>query len=516
LTRRPRRTVAFLCLVVGAATGAGLLAAGASAGPYRAMLCARNMGVGSPAFQFSRSGSEFRPVTGCQSGEGLGVTHKHGATRPGRFGMWTARAPAGVRLTDGSVVARGRAEAGYHPGLLLGAADGDTRAFASPRGGFRLYNWHSDDGASRLIAQLVCARSRGSCGRSDAPKIFIKHAMFHLFDSSRPTLSQTSGTLLEGSAQRGTQGFAVAAHDVGSGVRRVFLRVNGRAFDSIALDCAIDSRRDLALRLDPCPQRGTAPFSVDTHLAPFREGPNRVAACVLDYAGSSPNERCSRKTVRVDNDCPVSGGGVPARTNFSFADGARRARVKFGRRPVVVGKLSRISGQPLVCISQRVSRRHTTEHLVGVPRRVDSHGNVHAQLPAGPSRTVYLTYWSGAEQVVTRKLELRVKPPVGLLLRPTGTLHNGQKMRLRAKLRGAYHGHRKVRFLARPPGGDWTPFSTHFTKRTNGRGVAVAKHTFHNVVGSQSFQFKVLVPRQRGYPYLRGQSQVRQTTVVGG
>jgi len=89
-------------------------------------------------------------------------------------------------------------------------------------------------------------------------------------------------------------------------------------------------------------------------------------------------------------------------------------------------------------------------------------------------------------------------------------------MRLRAKLRGAYHAHRKVRFLARPPGGDWTPFSTHFTKRTNDRGVAVAKHTFHNVVGSQSFQFKVLVPRQRGYPYLRGQSQVRQTTVVGG
>jgi hypothetical protein len=137
-------------------------------------------------------------------------------------------------------------------------------------------------------------------------------------------------------------------------------------------------------------------------------------------------------------------------------------------------------------------------------------------LPTGPSRIVYVTYWRAPERVVTRTIHLRVKPRVGLKVRPRGRLHNGQMMTLRARLRGPFHAHREVRFLARPPGGHWVPFSTHFSQRTDARGLARAKHTFHHVSGTQTFRFRVTVPHQPGYPYLTGHSRVREKTVAPG
>ena len=138
------------------------------------------------------------------------------------------------------------------------------------------------------------------------------------------------------------------------------------------------------------------------------------------------------------------------------------------------------------------------------------------RIPAGPSRVVYLTYWRGAERVVTRAIRIRVKPKLGLRVRPRGSLHNGQRMTLRARLRGPFHARRQVRFLAKPPGGRWVPFSIDFVKRTNHDGVARISHRFRHVSGRQKFRFKVRVPRQAGYPYLAGRSAVKKKTVTAG
>ena len=137
------------------------------------------------------------------------------------------------------------------------------------------------------------------------------------------------------------------------------------------------------------------------------------------------------------------------------------------------------------------------------------------RLPVGPSRIVYLTYWRGAERVLTRVIRLRVKPRLGLRVRPRGRLHNGQTMTLRARLRGPFHARREVRFLAKPPGGRWVPFSNDFAKRTSAAGVARVSHKFRHVSGAQRFRFKARVPRQAGYPYEAGHSQVRRKTVSG-
>jgi hypothetical protein len=435
--------------------------------------------------------------------------------------MWVARAPAGTHFTRGRLLARGREADGYQPHLLVGAIGHNVlEPFATPHRAFDTFGWRANGGADRVVARLACTRHRADCGTTDSPKVYIKRARFHLFDTAAPALTGIGGALLGAPVQRGTQGLTVNARDPGSGVRRILVRVNGTPFEFAGLNCKVDGGRQLALSLSPCPNTGGDTFSIDTRLPAFHEGQNAITACADDYADASPHERCAQRRIRVDNDCPISDVKLQAAVRFTFGDGNTVKRVRFGQRPRVVGSLVEPLGAPvpgaLVCVSERPALTNSTEKLVGAPLRTAQLGGIGARLPAGPSRIVYLTYWRGAEQVATRALHLLVRPKVDLRARPRGRLHNGQTMRLRARLRGPYHAHRKVRLLARPPGGHWVPFSINFVRQTNDRGVVRASHTFHHVSGTHTFRFKVTVPSQRGYPYLPGSSRVVKKTVTGG
>jgi hypothetical protein len=512
--------VRVLYIAIALLAGAIGCAVPAKAGPYEAIQCARHPGAGHGGFHFSRNSADFHGVRACGS-SGLGVTHERSRTQAGRHGMWAAQAPAGTYFARGRLAARGREEGGYSPRLLLHSPGrGAPDPIGSPHRHFKDFKWRARVAADRLIAELTCTRGTNHCGRADSAKIFVKRARFHLFDVSPPAITRMGGALLHGPVQRATQALTLNSHDAGSGVRRVLVRTNGRPFDSGGFGCTINRARQLALSLSPCPNSARNTLSLDTRLPGFHEGQNTIRACVLDYADASPNEGCVRRRLRVDNACPISDVTPELAAHFAFVTGKTAKRVKFGRRPRVVARLVHSSGEPgqgaLVCISQRPTLTNSTERLVSTPLRTDARGRVSVRLPIGPSRIVYLTYWRGPEQVVTRALHLRVKPRLGLKVRPSGRLRNGQTMTLRARLRGPFHTRRKVRFLARPPGGRWVPFSIGFTKRTDERGVARAKHTFHHVSGTQRFHFKVTVPHQRRYPYLPGHSRVHRKTVAEG
>lgn len=492
----------------------------AHAGPYVAVQCAAHLGAGHGGFHFSRSSPDFHGVRACGSGDGLGVTHERSPTGPARYGMWVAKPPAGTYFTRGRLVARGRRDGAYRPRLLLDAPGRNTpHSIGSLRRGFRTFEWRAGSRADRLIAELTCTHETNRCGRTDKPKLYVKRARFRLFDGSPPIVTGLGGALLGAPVQRATQALTVKARDAGSGVRLVLMRTNRKLFDSLGSSCNTGAHQ-LALGLSPCPNSVSGSVSVDTLLPGFHEGQNSISVCAHDYADASPNERCAMRRIRVDNDCPISDVTPKLRAHLAFAGGRTVKRVRFGRRPRVVGRFARLSGGPgqgaLVCVSERPALTNSTETLVGPPLRADARGRISARLPAGPSRIVYLTYWRGTEQVVTRAIRLRVKPKLRLRVRPRGRLHNGQTMILRARLRGPFHAHRRVRFLAKPPGGRWVPFSVDFVKRTNHDGVAHVSHTFHHVSGTQKFRFKVRVPHQTRYPYLAGHSHVRRKTVTAG
>ena len=490
----------------------------ARAGPYQAIQCAAHLGAGSGGFHFFRSSPDFRRVKACGSGDGLGVTHARSRTGAGGYATWVAEPPAGTHFTGGSFLARGRRHGAYRPQLLLAPGLGAPDLIGSPRRRFDRFEWRARSRSDRLIVRLSCTRRTGRCGRTDKPRIYIKRARFRLVDASPPAVSGLGGALVAAPVQRGVQALTVRARDAGSGVRQLQLRTNRRLFDSVWPGCHVGAGR-FALGLSPCPNSVQAGLLVNTLLPHFHEGQNSLTTCVADYADVSPNERCARRTIRVDNDCPISDVVPALQARFAFAGGRTVKRVGFGRRPRVVGRFALPTGAPgppaLVCVSARPAFPNSTETLVGPPLRTDARGRVSVRLPAGPSRIVYLTYWRGAERVLTRAIRLRVKPRLGLRVRPRGRLHNGQTMTLRARLRGPFHARREVRFLAKPPGGRWVPFSNDFVKRTGPAGVASVSHTFRHVSGAQRFRFKARVPRQAGYPYEAGHSQVRRKTVSG-
>ena len=508
-----------MCVAVALLVGTIGFGAPASAGPYKALQCAAGLGAGHGGFHFSRNSPDFHRVTACRSGDGLGVAHGRSSTGPGRHGIWVAKPPPGTHFTRGRLMARGRRGGGYRPRLLLGDGRSAPYSIGSPRRGFRTFHWRARDRAGRLLAELKCIRGTERCGREDKPQIYLKRARFHLFDASPPRVSGLGGPLLRGPVQRATQGLTVRARDAGSGVRLVSVRGNRRMFDSVGTSCRIGAAH-FALGLSPCPNSVNRSFFIDSLLPGFHEGQNSITVCVDDYAAASPNQRCERRWIRIDNDCPVSDLTPKLGARFAFAGGKTVRRARFGRRPRVVGKFSRPSGGAgkgvLACVSERPALANSTEHLVGQPRRTGARGRIAARLPVGPSRIIYLTYWRGAGRVVTRAIHLRVRPRLGLRVRPRGRLHNAQTMSLRARLHGPFHAHRELRFLAKPPGGRWVPFSIKFIKRTDHRGVARVSHRFRHVSGTQRFRFKVRVPHQAGYPYLKGRSHVKRKTVTAG
>ncbi len=515
LTRR----ASACCLAALALIATAALAPPASAGPYQAAQCASRLGAGHGAFHFLRTSPTFRGVAACASGPGLGVAHKPSRTAPGRYGAWVAAAPAGTYFIRGRLMARGRRDGAYSPRLLLTArGSGDSQAIGSPRSRYKTFGWRANRRADQLVAELRCTRGTERCGRSDLPELFVKAARFHLFDASAPTVTGLGGGLLAAPVQRGKQRLTAKARDRGAGISLLSLGANRRRFDSVEPGCRVTGQ--LALALSPCPNLVRRAIPVDTRLAGFHEGENTIAICAEDYSDASPNQRCARRKVRIDNDCPISDPAPKARARLSFAGGGVAKRVRFGRRPLVVGRLLRLAGEPAVgarvCISARPALHNSTERLVAPPLRTDALGTVAARLGAGPSRIVYLTYWRGPERVVTEAIHLAVKPRVGLRARPRGELHNGQALTLRARLAGPFHARRAVKFLAKPPGGRWVPFSTDFVKRTDEEGLAHVSHTFRHVSGTQRFRFKARVPRQGGYPYLPGDSHVVSKTVSSG
>ena len=167
-----------------------------------------------------------------------------------------------------------------------------------------------------------------------------------------------------------------------------------------------------------------------------------------------------------------------------------------------------------VCVSQRPALRGSEERTVAV-RATGPQGGVRQRLPVGPSRIVYLTYWRGPESVVTRALRLDVRPKVRLRIKPRGTLHRGARPRYVVDLRGPYRAHRVVRFQAKAPGGRWFDLpGRHGTARTTRSGAARSRMPRLRVSTSYKLRFRAVVPKQRGYPYARGASEVRKRLVT--
>lgn len=497
-----RTAIALAWLAVTAGVIAVLLiaAASAEAGVYKAAQCHPGLGAGHADLGFRRTSQGYRGRAACAAGGGLRIEHTSRRARGGRSGAWVMRTPAGLELLRAGLWVAGEAASGHMPELIASGPGRAPRRFG--RVGRRFHRARYEGDASRIEARLRCVRN-ADCGPGREARLTVRRLTVRLLDTDAPQI-QLKGPVVSGTTQRGGSLLEALVSDSGSGVRSVGVEVNGEPVANIGFRCALG--RGIAIRLRPCPARDMAALTARTAADPFRQGPNTLRACALDFTRTArANHACETRRVRVDNACPVSGERLDAhlRTSLRRRDGRLRLR---GRLLDESG--SGISGAD-VCIATRVRLPNVTERVVATPMTAGS-GRFSTILPRGPNRELRVAYWADAERVVERYASLRAKARPRVRVRPRRTLRNGDRARFRVTLPGPARAHRRLTLKVRSAG-RWLPLKQG---RTNRHGRWRTSYRFRSTTGERAYRFAAFVPRQAGYPYMRGRSAVRRVRVV--
>lgn len=190
------------------------------------------------------------------------------------------------------------------------------------------------------------------------------------------------------------------------------------------------------------------------------------------------------------------------------------ARVGFGRRVRIAGRLSNSDGQGLGRAAVQVlSRTPTTaERLVAV-LRTDARGRYRYLARASTTRTLRFVY-EGAPQILPVVREVR------LLVGASSTFGVSRRRALNGQA-VSFTG--RLRALPTPSAGklvelqvrlsrSWQTFRT--TKSGTG-GRWRVRYRFKRVCGVQRFQFRARLPKEAGYPFETGRSRVTAVTVRG-
>jgi hypothetical protein len=500
------RRVPVIAIVV--VSFALLAPATADAGVYRAAICNPALGSGPADARFVRTSRHYTSDAGCANGQtGLVVRHEGKRTGEHRWGAWAIRAPRGTLISHLGVSAAGRRSGGHVPQLLTAGLGGSAQLLAVPHPGLERYR--SASRARAFVARLVCAHE-GGCGRGRRSRIRVKRLAVRMSDRVAPKIALRGSAFAKGS-RRGIQAIQPLATDVGGGVNRFLLEVNGDPVTAHAPPCR--AANGYALRLRPCPLHAHTTFKVPTTVAPFRQGPNTVRVCATDYGlDGQANRACAERRVRVDNLCPISSSGpgpkIEARISRPHGSGHGRGSA------IVRGRVLSAAGVPVsgarVCIATRVPLVGALEYVAATPT-TGADGRFSAELGSGPSRRVRVAYWWSGTSVAERYMNLRVRARPRLRLRPRHPLHNGKRVRFKVRLQEPAAPRRWVRIQARS-GRRWVELRNG---RTNLDGTYHAHYRFHATSGRQRYAFRAVVPTQRGYPYRGGHSKVRHVTVVG-
>jgi hypothetical protein len=389
-----------------------------------------------------------------------------------------------------------------------------------PNGGEDLRVFHirsgpspSGDAGGNFTIAWNCVAALGGCGAG--PIVYARDITVTEIDPVQPTIS-AGGDLLSGQVARGREDLAATAKDVGGGVSRIEVLVNGlpaapatlgacatvgvanRAYEGVA-----------AVSPSPCPATLEGAWNVNTAEYPFRGGANTVQVCASDFATmGSPNTTCSpAQTVEVDNTCTESAVGGGKSLDVAFARAHTEAvTLRYGKGAEVTGTLAGGSSQPIsgatICVQTQAEGAETGLAPVGTAT-TDSQGDFSYALGPGPNRQILFGYRNGSFEV-TRTLTVFSHARATLNVEPR-KLRNGQRVELTGSLPEPRAAGRVVVLQANVPGSHrWITFR----KATTGeRGFYKARYHFTSTTRHITYRFRAVVPHQAGYPWLQGISK---------
>lgn len=370
--------------------------------------------------------------------------------------------------------------------------------------------------------ELVCDGSFAA-GCEAGPTISARYIVAQEVDTVAPKLAALQGSLLAGGIIRGQQDLSVDASDVGGGLSRVSVTVNGLpAGEPDVPNCALTPVSNpsfvgtVANTITPCPPRQHAAWDLNTESFPFHQGANSVQVCASDYASiADPNTTCTAaQEVTIDNSCSGSTvpGGEVIDAHFAASDG-NKVTVPYGEAVKVAGALTDSAGDPVrgatICVQTQTEGSSSGLKPLATTT-TDAEGHFNYKLPAGPNREVLVGYRHDRFEVA-RTVSYFAHARPTLTLKPR-RVRAGGTIRARGRVPGPGAGGRVVVEQASAPGSKrWYTFGR---ATTNQRGVYHFHYRFDATTATTAYRIRVEIPHQNDYAYQGGYSKPDKVRVV--
>jgi hypothetical protein len=356
-----------------------------------------------------------------------------------------------------------------------------------------------------------------------------------LANSASPSASGVGGTLLNPDAH-GLEELTFTASDPGGpGVYAVTAQIDGKSLYSGTPDtnggrCVAVGSSAGALMFDhsqPCRANESVDLPINT--ASVADGQHTLKVIVEDAAGNTSVVYDGTITTHNATTSSLgalpgpgttqapgltSGGGAPNGTGAS-----ERTQLRLGLQPTIsrnfahralriAGRLLDSVGHPIaganLDLAQQVVGAGATQPLVHARTAAD--GSFVAAMPAGPSRTITVSYraFSGdASYAAQASVKESVGAGVQLTVAPRRTGASGTIL-LRGRVKGSVPRQGVIVDLLVHYRGEWEPFRT---PRTDGSGRFEVAYQFQGALGR--FPFRAEVPaHQAGFSFSRGMSEV--------
>jgi hypothetical protein len=388
---------------------------------------------------------------------------------------------------------------------------------------FHLASAPSFFGAGMTVMMNCDGNVAGGCNAG--PVVFTRYIAATEADPTPPAIGTLEGSVLSGEILRGHQELTAGATDVGGGLSKISILVNGLPAGEPTIGaCGVAQVKNpsytgtVALTPSPCPSTLTGSWTLDTASYPFQNGSNSVQVCAFDFStAGDANTTCSTpQTVQVNNSCTessVSGGRV---LNATFAgSGSEAVTTKFGKSAELTGTLADAAGDPIsgatICVQAQVEGEPAPPAPIATTR-TDAHGEFTYKVPPGPNRDLLIAYRRDSFQV-GRKLSVHAHAQPSLRIRPSRVTRGGT-IRLTGTLPGPDPAERVIILQAATlHGSRWLTFREAVTNRN---GHYHASYRFDRESSTITYRFRALVLPQSEYKYDAGTSKPVRVKVRAG
>jgi hypothetical protein len=362
----------------------------------------------------------------------------------------------------------------------------------------------------------------------------VVRARFDVDDSS-PPVGGLTGSATDAQTWSGIVRFGLNAADVGGGVHRAVVEVDGSDALSVPVGEVSPYCRDIGpspslnefAAAQPCPLRidgGT----LDVDSAKLAQGRHVVRVLLEDAAGNrtaifGPVVRsiAASGAIGPGSDPALrgaaNGDGASDQARLSAHWGVRGSRTRlvspFGRVHVVRGRLRAQDGAPIanavIDVVSKTTAVNARELVKRAGPRTASDGSWRLALPREvSSRDLTFRYRSHVNDTIptaTAAVRLRVRAGLRLAVHPR-VARRGQAIRFAGSLLGGPlpPGGKQIVLMARASHGGWVRFNVI---RTDRAGRFHATYRFQQP-GAAAYRFRALSLAEAAYPYAAGGSNV--------